>query len=291
MLKVLAPAKINLVLEVLRKRKDDYHEISSIVTTVDLFDELFFEDAQQTSLVCDSPELMVSENLVMKAVNLLKSITGCNKNIAIKLVKKIPISAGLGGGSSDAATTLKTLNRVWHLNLTVKDLVQIADQLGSDVPFFIHGGIALMQGKGEKVRGLVHSKKLWFTILVPDVASLPYKTKQLYSLLSDQHFTKGEHIGRALQMLQNHEYLDVSFLFNTFDKVKLQAFPWMDIYWNKFEAAVSQEIHLAGSGPALYTIGKYKRQVVEMFTKPRSLSCRIYEVSSHKETQANGLFS
>lgn len=148
MLTVYAPAKVNLVLEVLGK-DNDYHLISSIVQATDLCDVLNFELDKEISFDCDQPSLK-RDNLVTRAVNLLKESTKCDLGARIELRKSIPWGMGLGGGSSDAAATLLALNELWGLRLPLAKLIRLAFELGSDVPFFIHKGTALVEGKGRK---------------------------------------------------------------------------------------------------------------------------------------------
>src|SRR4030042_493313 len=154
MLNYLAPAKINLVLEVLGKRDDGYHEIRSLVQTIGLCDVISFELADVISLECSEPTLQTSDNLVIQAAELLRKVSGCQTGVKIKLEKRIPWGAGLGGGSSDAASTLLALKKLWKLELDTSDLIELAARLGSDVALFIHGGAALTEGRGEKVTPL-----------------------------------------------------------------------------------------------------------------------------------------
>jgi len=253
MLKYLAPAKINLVLEVLGKRDDGYHEIRSLIETIDLCDILTFKLADVISLKCTEPSLQTSDNLVIKAAELLRRASGCQKGAGIKLEKRIPWGMGLGGGSSDGATTLSALNKLWDLKLTTPDLVKLAAQLGSDVPFFVHGGAALIEGRGEKVTPLAAPVPGWFVLLMPPLLRMPGKTKQLYSRLDTKHFTDGQFVDRAVTSWSQEKKLAPSLFFNAFDKVALEAFPGLDVYWKRFEEAGGRGIHLVGSGPASFT--------------------------------------
>jgi len=146
-----AYAKINLTLEALAKRADGYHEIVTVLQTVSLVDTLTFEPGESLDLSCNIPSLQSADNLVLKAATLLKEETGCLKGASIRLTKGIPIAAGLGSGATDAAATLVGLNRLWELNLPPQRLMELAANLGSDVPFFLCGGTALAKGRGEKV--------------------------------------------------------------------------------------------------------------------------------------------
>ncbi len=149
-----AYAKINLTLEVLGRREDGYHDIVSILQTIDLHDTLTLEPAQDMALECDQSELEGPDNLVLKAAALLREATGCHQGARLKLQKGIPLAAGLGGGSSDAAAALLGLSRLWGLGLSAEKLMPLAAKLGSDVPFFLYGGTAMAQGRGEIVRPL-----------------------------------------------------------------------------------------------------------------------------------------
>jgi len=134
-----APAKVNLFLEVLNKRPDGYHDIATLMVAVTLFDVLRFKEEKSGDirLTCSNPELSTGpENLVFRAADLLKRHTGCKKGVTIRLTKRIPLAAGLAGGSSDAAATCIGLNRLWNLGLSRKELLALGAELGSDVSFF-----------------------------------------------------------------------------------------------------------------------------------------------------------
>jgi 4-diphosphocytidyl-2-C-methyl-D-erythritol kinase len=148
-----APAKVNLHLEVLGKRPDGYHELETLMVSLDLADEITFQDYPSgTDFRCSHREAGEGDdNLVVKAVNLIRRETGVEKGISIALTKRIPIAAGLAGGSSDAATALAGLDRWWNLNLGLRRLTELGAMLGSDVPFFFHAPAAVCRGRGEIV--------------------------------------------------------------------------------------------------------------------------------------------
>jgi len=280
MLKYLAPAKINLVLEVLGKRDDGYHEIRSLVQAINLCDVLSFEPADRISLECTEPSLQASDNLVVQAAELLKKTSGCEKGVRIKLEKRIPWNAGLGGGSSDGAATLLALNEFWGLKMAVSDLIEMAARLGSDVPFFIHGGAALMQGRGEEVTPLKIPVPGWFVLLVPPLPKIPRKTQQLYSRLNTRHFTGGQFAYRAFRIWSQNEPIAPSLLFNVFDRVAFDAFPGLEDYWKRFEEVDAQNVHLVGSGPALFTSVDDGTQANKMCGLLRQQGLEAYAVST-----------
>lgn len=148
-----APAKINFFLEIKNKRSDEYHNLESIMQTVSLYDELSFElTKNMVSFECSDKSLSACEiNIVYKAAIAIKKHYNTDKGVKIYLKKGIPVGAGLGGGSSDAASTLKALIKLWNIKTTKDELEQIAIKLGADVPFFLTGGTALCEGTGEIV--------------------------------------------------------------------------------------------------------------------------------------------
>jgi 4-diphosphocytidyl-2-C-methyl-D-erythritol kinase len=167
---VWAPAKVNLFLEVFAKRADGYHEIATLMVAVSLTDRLEFkEDATgNISLTSDQPDLDCGPgNLVCRAARLLQQRTQCSRGAAIGLAKRIPVAAGLGGGSSDAAATLTGLNRLWQLGLSRPELSALAGEIGSDVAFFLATPAAWCTGRGEQTAPLALPQTLWFVLVCP----------------------------------------------------------------------------------------------------------------------------
>ena len=163
-------AKVNLGLKILGRREDGYHDLVSIFQTVDLHDLLTFEPTErgQIDLICSDPSLPTGEkNLIYQAVVLLREETGVDRGVRIYLEKQIPVGAGLGGGSSDAATTLRALNRLWGLHLDARVLRRLAENLGSDVPFFLRPGTALATGRGERLDYLSWLPQVLYILVYP----------------------------------------------------------------------------------------------------------------------------
>ena len=158
MLLISAPAKVNLTLSVLGKRDDGYHQLESLMQMLALADMLRFDVAPNSEILfsCSDPQLSGPNNLVMQAAQLLQSRCSRPRGVKIHLEKRIPVQAGLGGGSSDAAATLTALNEFWNLHLSGETLAILAAQLGSDVPFFLNGPTALVRGRGEAVMSVSH---------------------------------------------------------------------------------------------------------------------------------------
>ena len=278
MLTVYAPAKINLVLEVLGKH-GDYHRISSIVQSIDLCDVLNFQLDEEVCFECDEPSLR-RDNLVTRAATLLKESAKCSRGARIGLRKHIPWGVGLGGGSSDAAATLLALNELWGLGLPLSELVHLASKLGSDVPFFIHKGTALIEGKGEKVTPLPSLPATWFVLLVPPVPKVLNKTKQMYNNLDDAYFTEGQFVKAVLSSLRQGKAIDHSLMFNVFKKVAFDFFHGLDKYWKTLEEAGAPGVYLAGSGPCLFTFFAEEKKAGELFSRLKKQRLECYLASS-----------
>ena len=250
----MAFAKVNLVLEVLGRRADGYHEIASIMQTVSLYDVLTLQPAGHIKLDCNLPGLPDHANIVLKAADALAKFTGCSKGVVIGLEKNIPMGAGLGGGSSDAAAVLRGLNRLWQLDLTTAQLAAIGAGLGSDVPFFIYGGTCLVGGRGELVTPLADLDQAWFVLLRPVSAVSPGKTAALYRLVKPGHYSSGGLSFHVKGLLENRGEGKPLTLYNVFEKVAPDAFTDLGKYMEEFRRAGAPEVHLAGSGPVLFTM-------------------------------------
>jgi 4-diphosphocytidyl-2-C-methyl-D-erythritol kinase len=274
MLTVYAPAKVNLVLEVLGK-DNDYHRISSVVQSIDLCDVLNFELDKEIYFDCDEPSLK-RDNLVTRAAGLLKESTRGDLGARIELRKHIPWGAGLGGGSSDAAATLLALNELWGLRMPLSKLTHLAFELGSDVPFFIHKGTALVGGKGERVRPQPPLPSTSFVLLVPPLGKVPDKTKQMYSSLRVADFTGGEFVEAALLSLRQGERPDPGVMHNAFERVAFDFFPELDKYRKTLQEAGAPRVYLAGSGPCLFALLSAREEAAELFSRLKKQKLQCY---------------
>ena len=258
MITVAAYAKINLTLEVLRKRADDYHEIVTVFQEIDLEDTLTFEEHPELVLECDHHELQSDENLAFKAARLLQEENDCRKGAFISIEKGIPLSSGLGGGASDAAATLRALNELWKLGLSTERLVRLASRLGSDVAFFLYGGTALGEGRGERVTPLPPFPTSWIVLFCPPVNIPSGKTKRLYDSLDASHFGEGRSTEEIVEALDRGGEISSSSLVNTFEKVAFTAYEGLEGHWQRFRELGADSVHLAGSGPTMFTLAQDK---------------------------------
>ena len=165
-----APAKLNLFLHITGRRPDGYHNLQTLFQLLDVGDELHFSSNQTgaVTFTCSDPSIEGPTNLVVRAAHLLKPLAQSEAGVAIFLDKKTPMGGGLGGGSSDAATTLHALNQLWQLNLSTQALAELGLQLGADVPVFVHGHSAFAEGVGEHLQP-VELPLHWYLVATPDV--------------------------------------------------------------------------------------------------------------------------
>ena len=267
MITLSAPAKINLTLEVLGKRPDGYHEIRSIMQTVSLADTLSFESAGQLSFGSDLPEWSPEKSIVSKAAALLKEQTGAGNGASIFIRKRVPLLSGLGGDSSDAAATLSGLNDLWRLGLSRSDLSSLGQRIGSDVVFFLYGGTALAEGRGEVVSPLPAVAHEWIVLALPPVPRLPGKTKSLYQALTANHYTDGQITQAAIRHIEAGRPLGRSTFFNTFENVAFTLQPELEVSRQHLVKMGASNVHLAGSGPVLYVVCQSHPEAEDLATR------------------------
>jgi 4-diphosphocytidyl-2-C-methyl-D-erythritol kinase len=284
-------AKINLTLEIHRRREDGFHDLASIVHTINLADDLRIEAADELLTRVEGLHIDPDTNLVSRAAALIASATGARRGAELSLVKRIPAAAGLGGGSSDAATTLVGLNALWGSRLSLHALSELAAELGSDVPFFVRGGAALMQGRGEKLEPLPPLIGHWLVLLVPahDVID---KTRRLYGALDPRDFSDGELTARVAGQLRERTADTTELgLGNGFDRVARSVFPGLSEVWERAEAHCARPFHLSGAGPALFAFAASHADAREQSAKLSRQHLTTYVVRTVKHARASVRFA
>lgn len=248
-------AKINLTLDVLGKRPDGYHELATIMQTIDLYDTLCFSilDEDQVSMICDRPELNNEHNLVVRAAQAIRQKLGLTRGLAIELNKRIPVAAGLGGGSSNAAATLLALQQWWQLPLSMHDLWEIASSLGSDIPFFLTGGLALCEGRGEQITSLAPhwpASMRWLVLLKPAIG---VSTATVFRQLTASDYSNGSWSRAAETALQTRSTLLPTDLYNSLERGVLAQYPEVAQARADMLQAGASFVRLSGSGPTLFS--------------------------------------
>jgi len=250
-------AKLNLYLEVLARRDDGYHDIETIFQTVDLSDELHFTvQPSEISLECSAADVgPVEDNLVMRAATLLRERCACAKGVRIELDKRIPIAAGLAGGSGNAAATLAALNRLWELGLTGSELAELGLELGSDVPYCLVGGTVAATGRGEVLRPLEALHQTTFLLLHPAIqvsAGRVYNHPQLKVSTEPRMNASTASFQLALGTLHKGATADV--LYNAMESVVFSEHPELAVFKQRLLDAGCAAALMSGSGATLFGI-------------------------------------
>ena len=254
---------MNLALEVLGKRGDGYHEIATVLQAVDLFDRLTMEMADILSLHADDPELPTDDgNLVMRAARLLQKAAGIEKGARLRLQKRIPVAAGLGGGSSDAAAALLGLNRLWGLRWPRARLQELAVELGMDVPFFLGTGRAVARGRGERLQALPGGGGYALVLVNPRT---PLSTREVYGRVPAGWHAEPTGTERVIEALRRRNVAALAAaLTNNLERVVEPVLPVIGRMKAALLAAGALGAIMSGSGPTVFGLARsldHARQV------------------------------
>lgn len=279
-------AKLNLTLEVLGEQPDGFHALASLVQTINLADDLALDDgSDEITCRAEGLEVLPEANLVTRAAEVLRETARIQAGAELTLTKRIPVAAGLGGGSSDAAATLVGLDRLWGTRLPPDRLRGVAAQLGSDVPFFLRGGAALMGGRGEQLAWLTPLTGQWFAIGVL-AHDLPNKTGSLYAALSPADYSDGELTREAVARLAARQPLEARRLPNAFGRAARALVPGLAEAWTAAEAACARPFHLSGSGPALFALAADRADARSMLPAVERLGMAAFAARGVRHARA-----
>lgn len=269
-----APAKINWFLSVLGKRGDGYHDILSPMQCVTLYDSLTFEYSDEIEVITDA-EIPPRGNLVYRAAALLKQRASAMRGARITLKKEIPMAAGLGGGSSDAACTLIGLNRLWKLGLDGKDIVSLGGMLGSDIPFFFNGPFALIEGRGERVTPLKINTSYVILLVKPPVS---VSTAWAYANINSE-LTKGDNnIKLFCQAFDRRDFSSLAFMMkNDLEDPVLRRFPIIGELKDKLLKEGALISAMSGSGPTVFGIFETRQEAEDAANAMAPDWCRVVE--------------
>ena len=248
-----AHAKINLGLEILGRRSDGYHDISTVIQKIRLHDSISVEPAHSLSARTLGGQIPGEENLAYLAGRLLSEFSDGRVGAGIRIRKRIPTAAGLAGGSSDAATTLELLNRLWGIGLTEDELRRVGFQAGADVPALQTGTTVLAAGLGEIVRSLPSPRRRWL-VLTPTPHSLARKTERMYKRLRPSDFTDGSIVAEIAGSLEEAGDFDESLMHNGFWRVAGEEIPGLRERAAAVREIIGRTVHLAGAGPTLFCL-------------------------------------
>ncbi|WP_419962676.1 4-(cytidine 5'-diphospho)-2-C-methyl-D-erythritol kinase [Psychrobacillus sp. BM2] len=275
---VKAPAKINLTLDVLHKRPDGYHEVEMIMTTVDLADRIGLELREDGAIHILSVDRFVPNdhrNLAYQAAKILKDIYRVKKGVSITIEKNIPVAAGLAGGSSDAAATLKGLNIIWELGLSLDELAEIGTKIGSDVAFCVYGGTALATGRGERIQELPSPANCWIILAKP---TLGVSTADIYGNLKVNEI-KHPNTAKMIESIQQKDFdLMCASVGNVLEDVTLKLYPEVAGLKDQMRRFGADAVLMSGSGPTVFGIVDHETRVHRIYNGLRGFCDEVYAV-------------
>ena len=274
-----APAKINLSLDVLHKRPDGYHEVEMVMTMVDLADRLEMKELPRDTIMISSQAGYIpldEKNLAFQAAKLIKDRCGVERGVYIHLDKNIPVAAGLAGGSSDAAATLRGLNRLWKLGLTVDEMMELGAELGSDVPFCVCGGTALAQGRGERLTRVASPPACWVIIAKPPIN---VSTADVYGKLRAAEIKRHPDTSGLLSAIEGRNFSGIcALLGNVLEEVTLSLYPEVRHLKACMERLGADGVLMSGSGPTVFGLVEKEAKAERIYNGLRGFCKEVHAV-------------
>ncbi|MHA6260513.1 4-(cytidine 5'-diphospho)-2-C-methyl-D-erythritol kinase [Sporosarcina sp. CAU 1771] len=273
-----APAKINLTLDVLHKRPDDFHEVEMIMTTVDLADRLWIRSLESNKIIIKSSEQYVPidrRNLAYQAAELIKRTYGISQGVEITLEKRIPVAAGLAGGSSDAAATLRGLNKLWNLGISMDKLAELGSQIGSDVSFCVYGGTALATGRGEIIQRLQSPPNCWVILAKPAISVATGTIYKELNLLEMKHpDTQG-----MIKALETGNYSEMcSLVGNVLEPVTTKIYEEVAVLKEQMKKFGADSVLMSGSGPTVFGLVEHESRVPRIYNGLKGFCPEVYAI-------------
>ena len=273
-----APAKINLTLDVLYKRPDNYHEVEMVMTTVDLADRIGLEAREDGLIKIVSADRYVPDdhrNFAYQAAQLLKDTYGIEQGVNIHIEKEIPIAAGLAGGSSDAAATLRGLNVLWNLGLSLDELAELGAKIGSDVSFCVYGGTALATGRGEKIEHLTVPPTCFVVLAKPKIG---VSTAEVYGGLKTEGLVH-PNTKQMLKAIETNDYdLVCASLGNVLETVTLKLYPEVVTIKEQMQRFGADAVLMSGSGPTVFGLVDSETRAARIYNGLRGFCDDVYVV-------------
>jgi 4-diphosphocytidyl-2-C-methyl-D-erythritol kinase len=269
-------AKVNLYLKIIGKRKDGFHSLQTIFERIDLADTIILSSSpkKKISLRCNISALPVdSANLAFRSAQLLQEAFAVRKGVDIELIKHIPIGAGLGGGSSNAAAVLWGLNKLWKLRLSLEKLLLFGKRIGSDVAFFLHNcSFALGEGRGDRIKPLhlQQLKPLWKILIVPKIEVRTPEVYKEWDVSREKNKSLGLTIPKynvniIISALKNRDIARLGQgLFNSLERITLRLYPQVGLIKERLSDLGVKSILMSGSGPAVYGMVSSKKEAVSL---------------------------
>jgi 4-diphosphocytidyl-2C-methyl-D-erythritol kinase len=273
-----APAKINLSLDVTGLRSDGYHEVRMVMAAIDLADRIECSELSGDRIVLHSSVPYVPEderNFAFQAVRLIKDRYGIKKGIRLEIQKRIPVAAGLAGGSSDAAATIRAVNRLWQLGMSYDDMLDLSRQIGSDVAFCIKGGTALATGRGEKISPLPQLPPCWVVLVKPAVS---VATGQIYREWDSRPAVHPD-VDAMIQAINNHDFGAICRLLgNTLEPVTMEKVEEIAKIKEHMHQIGTEGILMSGSGPTVFGLTRHESRMQRLLNGMKGYCPQVYAV-------------
>jgi 4-diphosphocytidyl-2-C-methyl-D-erythritol kinase len=273
-----ASAKINLSLDVLYKRDDGYHEVEMIMTTVDLADRIELVELNLDEIRIASRNRYVPDdqrNLAYQAAKLLKDKFNIKKGVRITIDKVIPVAAGLAGGSSDAAATLRGLNKLWNLGLSLDELAELGASIGSDVSFCVYGGTAIARGRGEKIEHIPSPPSCWVVLAKPVIG---VSTADVYKNLKLDDITH-PNTAELVKAIRNEDFEGVcNNLGNVLESVTLKAHPEVTVIKEQMKKFGADAVLMSGSGPTVFGLVSHDSRMHRVYNGLKGFCDQVFAV-------------
>ena len=275
---VKAPAKINLSLDVLGKRQDGYHEVKMIMTTIDLADRLELTELAEDRIEILSHNRYVPDdqrNLAYQAAKLLKEKFNVKKGVSITIEKTIPVAAGLAGGSSDAAATLRGLNKLWNLGLTIDELAELGSEIGSDVSFCVYGGTAIATGRGERIEHIKTPPSCWVILAKPHIG---VSTADVYGNLKLNRVTH-PNVDKMVDVINAGDYKGIcDTVGNVLEDVTFKMHPEVARIKAQMKRFGADAVLMSGSGPTVFGLVHHDSRMHRIYNGLKGFCEQVYAV-------------
>jgi 4-diphosphocytidyl-2-C-methyl-D-erythritol kinase len=273
-----APAKINLSLDVIRRRNDGYHEVRMVMASIDLADRIECSELPGDRIILHSSAPYVPEddrNFAYQAARLIKEKFGISKGVRLTIQKRIPVAAGLAGGSSDAAATIRAINRLWHLGMSYETMLDLAQQIGSDVAFCIKGGTALATGRGEIISPLPSLPPCWVILVKPAVS---VATGQVYREWDHRPAVHPD-VDAMIRAIHDQDFDAIcALLGNTLEPVTMEKVTEIAKIKAHMHQIGAEGMLMSGSGPTIFALTRYESRMQRLFNGMKGYCPEVYAV-------------
>lgn len=272
---VKAYAKINLILDVLGKREDGYHEVEMVMQTISLHDEVILKSAPGIMITTNHPQVPTDKrNLAYQAAQLIQTRYPTIPGVEIIINKQIPIEAGLAGGSTDGAAVILGMNKLFSLDMTKDEMLTLAAQLGSDVPFCILGPTAVARGRGELLEEITPCPLLWLVLVKPEFG---VKTPQVYKNLNLAEITDHPDLMKYIRALErkDKEYI-CNNLLNILEQSTFQLYPQVKEIKAQMYNLGAKNVLMSGSGPTVFALFSNRQEAEDFFRQVKGIYRQVY---------------